>query len=616
MNVAEYIAKRLAFLGVKQSFSVTGGGAMFLNDAFANCAGISTTYNHHEQACAMAAEGYARVCNKPAVVVVTTGPGGLNTLTGVHGAYTDSIPMLIVSGQVKTTTTTKFMYPSSTALRQLGDQEAPVDLLVKAIVKDYFFISDLTTVAAQVDAAFALATTGRKGPVWLDIPIDVQQAEVELAIESVSCKPMLETYTKRHRHEYPQINKEALRNKVFDISNHLQHSERPLFLVGGGLRSAGAISLFHELLNQWPIPTVVAWSAIDAISDSHPCHTGRPSTVGDRCGNFVVQSADLLVVLGCRLNVRQIGYEARNFASNAKIVMVDIDSREFKKPYLRVDESVHADLKEFLELLMEQVSVMEQPPVHAEYLRRCKHIQRKYSAASETRSCDGLSVYHFVEKLSEFWQPGDVVACGNGAACVSTFQVARTKPNVRIFTNSGSASMGYDLPAAIGASIAAESKVWCLAGDGSVMMNIQELQTIAFLKLNIVVVILDNGGYASIRMSQNRFFQRHAGCDEKSKLGLPNYERVCEAFGLRNLGRVKDLSKLSSLLTDAEGPAFLIAELSRNEDFAPKVAAHKTQSGEIKSSSFEAMSPLLDAGESESILNWLLASPADGTLTE
>ena len=612
MNVAEYIANRFAFLGVKQSFSVTGGGAMFLNDAFASCDAISTTYNHHEQACSMAAEGYARILNLPAVVVVTTGPGGINTLTGVHGAYTDSIPMLIVSGQVKTTTTTRFVYDSSIALRQLGDQEAPIDLLVKSIVKEYFFICDPNQVSASVDAAYTLATEGRKGPVWLDIPIDIQQKDLDLRPDTELRKHSVAPYVARHQHEHPEIDRAALRSEAADVYNSLKLAERPVFLVGGGLRSAEAIPLFQEILEHWSVPTTVAWSAIDAISDVHPCHVGRPSTVGDRCGNFVIQSADLLIVLGCRLNVRQIGYEARNFASNAQIIMVDIDSREFFKPTLRLSKFIHADLREFLELLADKIKGVDQPPAHLEYLRRCKLVQSKYRASAEPRKCDGLSVYHFIERLSEFWQPGDTVVCGNGAACVSTFQIARTKPNVRIFTNSGSASMGYDLPAAIGASVATGARVWCLAGDGSIMMNIQELQTLAFLQLNIIVVILENGGYASIRMSQDRFFGRHAGCDEESDLGFPDYKNVLGAFGLKNLGRISDLSSVDKALCNAKGPAFVVAELSRNEDFAPKVAAHKTKSGEIKSASFENMSPLLDERESQKTLSWLLSSPAEG----
>ncbi len=606
VNVAEAIAQRFALLGVEQCFSVTGGGAMFLNDAFARCAEIDVAYNHHEQASAMAAEGYARVANRPAIVNLTTGPGVINALTGVHGAFTDSIPMIIVSGQVKSSTSTLQTYSSSDALRQLGDQEAPTDRIVAPLVKHYVSVTGHDQLCEQIDTAYDLSISGRPGPVWLDVPIDVQQQEISdtcaETLANIASSSLRNISTPDY--QYPPI--DTLNSAVERVLGELICASRPLILLGGGLRLAGMISELEAILDAWAIPTAVSWSAIDAISEHHPCYAGRPSSVGDRCGNLILESSDLLIVMGCRLNIRQIGYNYESFASNSKILMIDIDKRELLKPTLRLEEGINLDLKVFLPALRKKLQVAMQPPSHAEYLERCKKIVRLYSARREQRKCTGLSVYKFIEKLSEFWRNGDVVVCGNGSACVATFQVAHTAPGVRIFTNSGSASMGYDLPAAIGASSATTERVWCLAGDGSIMMNIQELQTIVHHHKNIVVVLLENGGYASIRMSQQRFFSRHAGCDHESGLSFPDYHMIFSAFGLSKAGEVSNLTDLTNLpLSSLKGPSYIIAHLAADEDFAPKVAAKRTSDGEISSSSFADMSPHLDQSELTAALKWL-----------
>lgn len=611
MNVAEAIAGRLAFLGVEQCFSVTGGGAMFLNDAFDQCAGINVIYNHHEQGSAIAAEGYARVANKPAIVNVTTGPGVINTLTGVHGAFTDSIPMIIVSGQVKTSTSTLQVYSASDALRQLGDQEAPTDQLVTPLVKHYATVTGHDQLIELVDTAFELATSGRPGPVWLDVPIDVQQEEIaHVRAENLAS---ISSYSPKnfHRTEYEPPTANEVQSAVERVVSALRSASRPLILVGGGLRLANMIPELEAILDIWNIPTAVSWSAIDAVSELHPCYVGRPSSVGDRCGNFIVESSDLLIVLGCRLNIRQIGYNVESFATNAKVIMIDVDARELLKPTLRLEERINLDLKDFLPVLKQNLQKVGQPSSQTEYLHRCKKIVRLYSARNEKRDCTGLSAYKFIEKLSEFWRAGDVVVCGNGAACVVTFQVAHTAPGVRIFTNSGSASMGYDLPAALGASAATTERVWCLAGDGSIMMNIQELQTIVHHHKNIIVVLLENGGYASIRMSQHRFFSRHAGCDQKSGLSFPDYQKLFEVFGLRKIAEISDLMSLNNTLfhSSLNGPGYIIAHLATDEDFAPKIAAKKTADGRIESSTYADMSPHLAHSEFVSAMRWLTESP-------
>lgn len=604
MNVAEAIVMRFAQLGVNQCFCVTGGGAMFLNDAFDQCDDIHVVYNHHEQASAISAEGYARLANKPAIVNVTTGPGVTNSLTGVHGAYTDSIPMIVVSGQVKTATSARHVYGTSAAIRQLGDQEVPVELLATPIVKHFVAVDSAADLIHKIDNAFLLATTGRPGPVWLDVPIDVQQKQVGFGLNTSSAVPKL--LVNDHSFEYPKSSHTHLLSEVRGVVSALQTALRPVLLVGGGVRLAGMLSELEKLLDTWSLPTAVAWSAIDAVSEHHPCYAGRPGSVGDRYGNFVVESSDLLIILGCRLNIRQIGYEFHSYATNARILMIDIDSRELSKPTLDLHAAIHLDIKDFLPLLRKELQSLRQPKSHLQYLSRCKKIEDKYSARNEKRPSSGMSVYKFIEKLSTCWVSSDTIVCGNGSACVVTFQVAHTPSGIRMFTNSGSASMGYDLPAAIGASAATVGRVWCIAGDGSIMMNIQELQTIVHHKKNIIIVLLSNAGYSSIRMSQRRFFSRYSGCDEPSGLSFPDYQKVFDAFGLTKIAEINGIDELDMpSLNSLTGPGYIIANLSKDEDFAPKVSSKKTANGHITSSRMHDMAPHLSDRRIADVIQWL-----------
>ncbi|HWQ08828.1 MAG TPA: thiamine pyrophosphate-binding protein, partial [Holophaga sp.] len=439
-------------------FMVTGGGAMHLNDAFGRNRGLEVVCCHHEQACAIAAESHFRLTGELAAVNVTTGPGGLNTLTGLHGAWTDSLGLIVVSGQVKRETLVAWAGPQG--LRQLGDQEVDIVSVVSPLTKYAALVERPEDIRFHLEKALHLATSGRPGPVWIDVPSDVQGAQVDP-----------ETL-RGFQPEAPSVPAHA--PKLAAFLELLARAERPVLLPGAGVRIAGAVEAFRAFAEALHLPVATAFNAHDLLEDDHPCLVGRPGTVGDRAGNFAVQNADLVVVLGCRLNIRQIGYAWTTWARAAKKVMVDIDPLEMVKPTLAIDLPIQADLKAFFEAL--QANGLPAPrKAHADYLAWCRARRERYPVVlPRHREHDApVNPYAFTEALFSQLPEDQVVVTGDGTACVATFQAARLKRGQRLYSNSGCASMGYDLPAAIGACVASGRKpVVCLAGDGSLMMNL------------------------------------------------------------------------------------------------------------------------------------------------
>lgn len=593
MRLADYVAQTLAAHGVRHVFMVTGGGAMHLNDAFGRASGLTVVCNHHEQAAAMAAESYYRLTGRLAAVNVTTGPGGTNTITGVHGAFTDSLGMIVVSGQVRSETVVR---STDLPLRQLGDQELDITRLVAPITKYAVMVTDPQTIRYHLERALHLAVSGRPGPVWIDVPMNVQGAMIDPAT--------LQPYDPAEDDRaLPATNLEAAASTLIE---RLRQAERPVIMPGSGVRIAGAEPLFRQLVDRLGLPAVTAFNAHDLLPEDHPYYVGRPGTVGDRPGNFAVQNADFVLVLGCRLNIRQISYNWQAWAREAYKVMVDIDAAELAKPTLAIDMPIQADLKAFLTTLLDR-ELPAPTAAQREYLAWCKERHARYPVVQEAyREQARLNPYYFVEALYEALPSDGVVVTGDGTACVATFQAARIKDGQRLYSNSGSASMGYDLPAAIGASFGTadetgrKRQVVCMAGDGSLMMNLQELQTVATHRLPLVIFVLNNEGYHSIRQTQEAYFpDSPIGYDRASGVGFPDYAKLADAFGLPYL-RISGPANLQEgvrAALAAEGPMFCEVMLDPAQPFAPKLSSRRLPDGRMVSSALEDMAPFLDREE-------------------
>jgi acetolactate synthase I/II/III large subunit len=593
-RVAEVISDLLADGGVRHVFTVTGGAAMHLNDAFGRQPRLSTFYCHHEQACAMAAESYTRLSGRLAAVNVTAGPGALNALNGVFGAFVDSVGMIVVSGQAKRETmVTSYDLP----LRQLGDQEVDIVSVAEKITKHIEVLRDPLETRVVVERALWIASHGRPGPVWIDVPIDVQSALVE-PTELLAFDVENDEAARSAIH----ASDENLLHDLHLLLDGLARARRPVLIAGTGIRTSGAYEDFLATLEKLQIPVTTAFNAHDLLWDDHPLYVGRPGTVGDRAGNFAVQNADFVLILGCRMNIRQISYNWNSFARGAVVSMIDIDASELKKPTLRIDLPILAHLGDALHLLAQELPYSTQPH-HREYLDWCRQKRLRYPVSGEHSAADTESIdpYTFLDGLFDELDDSDVIVTGDGTACVATFQVARIRRGQRLYSNSGAASMGYDLPAAIGAAVALESgRVICIAGDGSIMMNLQELQTIAGHDLPIKIIVLNNDGYSSIRQTQSNFFPDNiVGCDPSSGLTFPEFAEVASAFGITShrCDSADTQKKAIRALLDGSGPALLEVVVNRDQPFAPKLSSRQLPDGTMVSSPLEDMAPFLPRTE-------------------
>jgi acetolactate synthase-1/2/3 large subunit len=594
VRVADYVFNQLADWGVRHVFLVTGGGAMHLDDALAREKRIRYVCNHHEQASAIAAEGYARITNLPGVVCVTSGPGGINAINGIFGAWTDSIPMLVVSGQMKRETLLA-THQLTGRLRQLGDQEADVTSMVRGITKYAQTIMDPESIRYHLERAWHLTTVGRPGPVWLDVPVDVQASMID--------PEKLRAYDPAE--DAIPFEDTNLRAQAAEVAKRLRSAERPVLLGGTGVRLAGAIQEFQELAEKRQIPITTAWTH-DLVPSDHPLFCGRQGSIGTRAGNFVVQNADLVLIVGSRLCIRQISYNWASFARSAFTIQVDIDAAELGKPTFRAQLPVHADATRFLKLVVEALGEAEKPTAAQQSWLYWSQQRRKLLPTvmpHHRKSAPGtINQYHFIELLFAAAGPGDIFACGNATACITPFQAGELKAGQRLFSNSGSASMGYDLPAAIGAAFAApDKKVICLAGDGSLQMNVQELATLAHHKLSIKLFVLNNGGYLSIRSTQNNFFKLLVGEGPESGVTFPDYLALAKAYGLTAC--VLDTANVSQHITtilNRPGPEVVVVELDQAQGFEPKLSSKKLADGRMVTASLEDMAPFLDRDEFKS----------------
>jgi acetolactate synthase-1/2/3 large subunit len=589
LRVADYVARMLADHGLRQVFLVTGGGAMFLNHALTTEPRLAWMCCHHEQACAMAAEGYARVAGIPAVVNVTTGPGAINALNGVFGAWTDSIPMLVVSGQVKRATLMAAC--DLPGLRQLGDQEVDVVRMVRGVTKYAALVADPTTIRYHLERALALCRSGRPGPCWLDIPVDVQSARID--------PTQLPAYDPAE--DALPWTAEGIRPLCRVVLDRLATAERPVVLAGTGVRCAGAVELFRDVIDRLGVPVATAWTH-DTIPSDHPFFCGRQGSIGDRAGNFAVQNADLLLVLGSRLCLRQISYNWESFSRASYKIQVDADAAEMNKPTVRPDLAIHCDLRLFLEVLNDKLRISRHNATqYRDWVAWCKERQGRYPVVqAQHREFRGaLNPYHFLASLWEELASDEVVVCGDATACIVTFQTARIRGRQRLFSNSGSASMGYDLPAAIGAAVARPGqRVVCLAGDGSLQMNVQELQTVVHHRLPIKLFVLNNGGYLSIRTTQQNFFGTSVGAGPESGVSFPDLLKLAHAYGIPALRIASaDFRPLVRRALDTPGPFVCEVMLDPTQTFEPRLSSRQLPDGRIETAPLEDMYPFLEREE-------------------
>lgn len=601
IRLADYVADFLVAHGVTDCFSVVGGGAMHLNDALGHKDGLTVTYNHHEQACAIAAEAYARIDNRIAAVCVTTGPGGTNALTGVLGGWLDSIPMFIISGQVRYDTTARYaLQYTETPLRAMGDQEYDIVKSVTPMTKYATMIEDPLQIRYGLEKAWHLATTGRPGPVWIDIPVNYQGSYIET--EDLTGYDPAEDDALLP----PPVSQDLVHKVLYAISQ----AKRPVIHAGYGIRLSGAYDIFRSVIEKLNIPVVTYWNAIDLIEDAHPLYVGRAGNMGDRPGNWAIQNADLVIAIGTRISIRQVGYNWKTWARAAKVFMVDIDQAELKKPTLHVDMPIWADAKDFLTQLN---SAITQDPVFQNriWLDACQNWKKNYPVVQPRQWEENgatANVYAFVHYLSEQLPENSLTAVSNGACCVVGHQAYVIKKGSRFANNSAVASMGYGLPAAIGTCISGgRAETICLEGDGSIMMNLQELQTIITNKLPIKIFLINNSGYHSIRITQSNLFSEHCKVgigEESGDLSFPAFRKIADAFGFpyyeahSNASMKETVDKVLAL----DGSVFCEIYTDTEQRWEPKSSTKRLEDGTLVSPPLEDLAPFLPREELKEIM--------------
>ncbi len=589
IKLSDFIFKHLVGKhSIRHCFMVTGGGAMHLNDSIGHTEGLAYICNHHEQASAIAQEGYYRATGKMCVTNVTTGPGGTNAVTGVLGQYLDSIPAIYISGQIKTSTY-KNTYPEL-PLRQLGDQEADIVAIVSPITKYAKTVTNPTDILYELDKAMYIAQNGRPGPVWLDIPLDVQAAMIDETGLRQFDPIELET-----KWDYAAIDRglETMLGKLSSVKS-------PVIYVGNGVRLAQREKQFIQLAEHLDVPVVTAISGSDIIWHDHPLCFGKPGICGDRIGNIMVQNSDLLIVLGTRLSIRQVGYAYDLLAPKAFKVMVDIDDAELHKPTLNIDLPVHADLRYVIDALLEKT---QDKPYHFDSWKQWgRTIEKKLPTLfDDNPDMEGYcNSYKFADELFHQLQTGDVVVTGNGTAYTCTYQAMKIKEGVRVFANQGCAAMGYDLPAAIGAITAnVNGRTILITGDGSLQMNIQELQTLVTYKMPLKVFVLENEGYLAIKTTQKSFFGGHfTGSNPASGVVCANLQKIAEAYDIPYLSISENGEKLQQAIAEtlsAEGPIICEVHMHPEQTLFPKSASFMDKvTGKMTSAPLEKMAPFMN----------------------
>ena len=598
IKVSDYIVEYFADKGVERVFTVVGGGAMHLNDSFGHSDRVKCLYNHHEQASAMAAEGYAKVTGKPAICCVTGGPGGLNALNGIAGAYQDSIPMIVLCGQVKSTLLEK---TSGLNLRTLGGQEFDIVSAVSKMTKYAETVLEASKIKWYLDKAYYTAISGRKGPCLLDIPIDIQGSFIDTDnLFGYDDHINVDKDENTNQDEYCAIIKE--------VADRLLSAKRPVIYAGNGIRLAGGIDDFKKFVYSVCVPVVTCWDSIDLIESDSEYYCGRAGTMGNRAGNFAVQNADFLLCIGNRLSIYQVGYDVSTWARNAFVVAVDIDENELKKPTIRVDLPICMDAGKFIRLLIDELQ-NRSSKAH-DWEKQCLTWKKNYPVISnkQIEQENQVNVYAFIDILSKLLPESMVTVVANGSASVVGSNAYHIKKDSRFIMNCAISSMGWGLPASIGASVGAEDSCMynskpliCIEGDGSLMMNLQELQTVVTNNLPIKLFIINNNGYHQIRLTQNNIFNNGlVGVGKESgDLGFPDFKKIADAFSI-NYMSINDNNMIetviNTILSDNK-PCICEVFVDTEQIFEPKSATRKLEDGTLVSPPLEDMAPFLSIEE-------------------
>ena len=594
IRVADYIAEFLAENNIDTLFTVVGGGAMHLNDGFGHNEDIKCIYNHHEQACAIAAEGYYRMSNKLPAVCVTTGPGGTNALTGVLGAYLDSIPMLVISGQVKYEMTVD---STGLDLRQLGDQEWNIVSTVDSMTKYAYMIKNPNEIKYVLQKALYLATSGRPGPCWIDVPLDIQGAIIDTDDLIEFNEDELDI----------DLGVKVTKDTIETVISKLKSAKRPVIYAGSAIRTNNAHDEFLKLVNKLQIPVVNAWNATDSLEYDNKLTVGCGGSFGDRPANFAVQNSDLILSLGCRLSTRQVSFAYDKWAYDAYKIMVEIDKAEIEKPTINIDMPIQSDIGDFLEIFNKVLDeeYMGYEFNYNQWVDKCNEWKNKYPVCDKLKyqQKSPINVYAFLDTLSSNMMEYEKIVVANGSAC-ACIHGYKLKKGQRLVVNSGVASMGYDLPAACGACFGiGKKRLVCVSGDGSIQMNLQELQTIVHHKLPIKLFVINNNGYQSIRITQRSFFERpFVGIGgDSGDVSFPQMKKIANAYSIPYYS-CNDISKLDETVNKTlNHDGYVMCEIfvDTKQEFEPKSASKKLPDGKMVSAPLEDMKPFLPRDELE-----------------
>ena len=587
IKLSDYVIGFLVKKGISDIFMIVGGGIIHLAESVGNNKEINYFCNYNEQAVTYCTEGYARLKNRISACLVTTGPGSTNALSGVASAWVDSVPMIIISGQVK-----RELIADYSKLRQIGEQEINIIDMVRPVTKYAKTVTRPEMIRQELERAFYTATSARPGPVWINIPLDVQGSFINEKKLS-SFRPG----------DLPQLqNKSYLKDKVNKAVKILRTSKRPILLCGYGIRLANAQGLLREFLKIVNIPVVLSFNGMDIIADEHPLLVGKPGIIGQRRANFAVQNADCILSIGSRLNIKIVGYNYRGFAPKAKKILVDIDSEEMNKPTSLSDLTIHADALEFLEEFLNQVK-RKNLAFSKDWIKTCRNWKKRYPNIVKNFFEDKKHVhtYVFYDRLAGLLTNQDVVVSGNGLAALCIYQAFKVKQGQRAFTNNGYGAMGWGLPAGIGACIANNRKrTICVTGDGSIQMNIQELGLVRYHNLPIKIFVFNNAGYTSIRLTQDNFFNGHyVGADEKSGVRNPDFKKIAAAYNLpyQKISTNDELDAKIRNILSMNGPVLCELNISPLQGVIPKTTSYKRKDGTFESSPLEDMFPFLPREE-------------------
>ena len=583
-TVSEITAEYIASKGIDKVFLLTGGGIMYLTDAFAKNENIDYICNFHEQACAIAAEGYSRVSGKPGVCLVTTGPGASNAISGALSAWHDSIPLIIICGQVRS----NIIANNYDSIRQIGPQEANIIELAKSLTKFAISVRNKEDIYKILDEAYEKATTGRPGPVLIEIPLDIQSSIVD------NCEFISQ--------QIVQTSEKDICDEEIDLFfKELQKSQYPILFPGNGIRISNSYDLWMTFLNKINVPVVLPYCAKDLVSFENPLNLGVVGTNGQRPANFAVQNCDLFISLASGLSISKIGFNAAGFAPDAKKIAIDIDKSQLTAHPINIDFRIQGDIKTFLEKSIEWLN-KNTFKVNDKWINACKYWKTKYPMRNKGWEIDNshVNMYNFIEKLSNKIDNNSIILTGNGYECPGVYQSFQVKEGQRVLISGNWGAMGWDLPAAVGASVASNKMVYLLTGDGSIMLNIQELLTIKTNKLPIKIFIFNNKGYAAIRFTQNNLLNGYlVGADFQTGLSNPSFEFLSKSFDMKyfKIDNNSEIDLQIDKVLKENGPVLCELNISEDVRIEPKAQAIKNADGTITSKPLNDMYPYLPVEE-------------------